>query len=298
MNIISEVAAMQHWATLAGLRGEKVAFVPTMGCLHEGHLALMRSARQIADVVVVSIFVNPSQFGPNEDLVRYPRPFEQDVKAAMSVGVDILFVPTPDNIYPDGYLTWVNVLKITDGLCGASRLGHFQGVATIVLKLFNIIRPHVAIFGEKDYQQLQVIKKMVTDLNVPVEVVSHPTVREPDGLAKSSRNTYLNKLERDFAPIIYATLTWMKKKLEEQPDPALLPSPAEIVKEISKEIMTAQRQAGVNCVIEYVFVGTKDTLQPISKVEVGKSLLIALAVWVGKTRLIDNEVIIPCTAPC
>ncbi len=298
MKIISEVAMMQRWATHAGLRGEKLALVPTMGCFHEGHLSLMRYARGMSDRVVVSLFVNPAQFGPGEDLSRYPRTLESDVQAAMAAGVDVLFVPAVNDIYAGDQLTWVNVTKVTDGLCGAFRPGHFKGVATIVLKLFNIVRPQIAIFGEKDFQQLQVIKKMVADLNVPVQVISYPTVREADGLAMSSRNTYLSKAEREFAPIIQMTLNWVKKQLESRKASSVLPSPAELIKEISNEILSARRQDTVTCVIEYVFVGTTDTLEPIRKIEAGVPVLIAIAVWVGKTRLIDNEVIIPCTAPC
>ena len=187
--------------TLATYRraGERIAFVPTMGFLHAGHLALMQHARTLADRVVVSIFVNPTQFGPNEDLSRYPRDPEGDASKAGSVGVDLIFSPEPATMYPTGFQTYVEVRELERGLCGDRRPGHFVGVATVVLKLFNLVQPHVALFGDKDYQQLQVLRRMVADLDVPVEVVGLPIVREADGLAMSSRNAYLGPEERQHA---------------------------------------------------------------------------------------------------
>src|SRR5215470_4396541 len=190
---------MQRWSESARRRGKTIAFVPTMGFLHEGHLTLMREGRKRASLLASSLFVNPTQFGPNEDFSRYPRNFEQDCALMSAVPVDVLFAPEPEVMYPRGSQTWVEVTEITKGLCGAHRPGHFRGVTTVVAKLFNIVKPHLAVFGEKDFQQLRAIQKMVRDLNFDLEVVPVPIVREKDGLAMSSRNAYLSPTEREDA---------------------------------------------------------------------------------------------------
>jgi pantoate--beta-alanine ligase len=181
-------ADMQRWSEDARRRGQTIAFVPTMGFLHEGHLTLMREGRRRGSVLASSLFVNPTQFGPNEDFSRYPRNFERDCAMMEEVPVDVLFAPETEVMYPPGSQTWVEVTEMTTGLCGAHRSGHFRGVTTVVAKLFNIVKPHIALFGEKDYQQLRTIERMVQDLNFGIEIVPVPTVREPDGLAMSSRN--------------------------------------------------------------------------------------------------------------
>jgi len=205
MRTIRTVSEMQ--ATADELRKDRrIAFVPTMGYLHEGHLALVRKARELADVVVVSIFVNPIQFGSMEDLARYPRDFDRDAALLEKERTDIIFYPNDGEMYEKGFTTYVEVRKLEDHLCGKTRLGHFTGVATVVAKLFNIVKHHCAVFGQKDYQQLMVIERMVRDLNMDVEIVPYPTVREPDGLAMSSRNYYLSDIERKKARLISASL--------------------------------------------------------------------------------------------
>lgn len=260
-------------------RGLKVALVPTMGYFHEGHLALMRRARELADRVVVSLFVNPAQFGPSEDLDRYPRDLEKDMALAEKVGVDCIFTPEPREMYPNGYQTWIDVIEITSGLCGRSRPGHFRGVATVVAKLFNIIRPHLAIFGKKDFQQLKVIEQMVRDLNFQVDIIGHEIVREPDGLAMSSRNTYLSAQERKTALILYESLELAQKLVASGTTAA-----SDIIAEIKRHIVSHPKTR-----IDYIFLGDPDTLSECSVV--GKETLLALAVWVGNTRLIDNTIL-------
>ncbi len=194
--VITTVAEMRRQSAMAHALSQRIAFVPTIGALHAGHVSLLREARRHGDLLVLSIFVNPTQFGPKEDLSRYPRTFDADLEKAREAGADVVFHPEPTEMYPDGYQTFVEVRRLQEGLCGASRPGHFVGVATVVLKLFNIVQPQVAFFGEKDYQQLQVIKRMVRDLDLPVVIVGMPIVREADGVALSSRNAYLSAEER------------------------------------------------------------------------------------------------------
>ena len=215
MKLIHEKSEMRNWSKVRREEGKTIAFVPTMGYFHEGHLALMKRARELGDEVVVSIFVNPTQFGPKEDLERYPRDIERDIGLARSQGVDCIFHPDAKEMYPPGFDTWVEVPGLSNRLCGASRPGHFRGVATVVLKLFNIVWPHVALFGQKDYQQLKIIQKMVKELDLPIDVVPHPIVREPDGLAMSSRNTYLSKEERKSALCLYNALMRAKTLFEQ-----------------------------------------------------------------------------------
>jgi pantoate--beta-alanine ligase len=251
-------------------------FVPTMGYLHEGHLSLVRRARAENDRVAVSIFVNPTQFGPHEDYARYPRDLERDLRLLEPLGVDLVFVPSVEEMYPPGFQTWVIVEEVSRPLEGASRPGHFRGVATVVAKLFNILQPDRAYFGQKDAQQTVVIWRMVQDLNIPVEIVICPTVREPDGLAMSSRNTYLNPEERRAATVLFRALQAAKARYEAGE------RDAERLREAMREVIRAEPLAR----IDYVSVAHPETLQELERVE-GPALL-SLAVYIGTTRLIDN----------
>lgn len=259
--------------------GLAVGFVPTMGYLHEGHKSLMQAARANNDKVVVSVFVNPMQFGPNEDLESYPRDFEKDSALCESVGVDLIFHPDPEEMYADGFCSYVDMNGLTTELCGKSRPIHFRGVQTVVLKLFNIVKPDRAYFGQKDAQQLAVIKRMVKDLNVDTEIVSCPIVREADGLAKSSRNTYLNPDERKAALILSLSLKLGRKLIENGETDAKA-----VIKAITDSINTE-----LLAKIDYVDVVDFDTITPVDKI--GKSVLVAIAVYIGKIRLIDNFII-------
>ncbi len=251
-------------------------FVPTMGYLHEGHLSLVRRARAENDRVAVSIFVNPTQFGPHEDYARYPRDLERDLRLLEPLGVDLVFVPSVEEMYPPGFQTWVIVEEVSRPLEGASRPGHFRGVATVVAKLFNILQPDRAYFGQKDAQQTVVIRRMVQDLNIPVEIVICPTVREPDGLAMSSRNTYLSPEERRAATVLFRALQAAKARYEAGE------RDAEGLREAMREVIRAEPLAR----IDYVSVAHPETLQELERVE-GPALL-SLAVYIGTTRLIDN----------
>lgn len=259
--------------------GLTIGFVPTMGYLHEGHKSLMQAARANNDKVVVSVFVNPMQFGPNEDLESYPRDFEKDSALCESVGVDLIFHPEPEEMYADGFCSYVDMNGLTTELCGKSRPIHFRGVQTVVLKLFNIVKPDRAYFGQKDAQQLAVIKRMVKDLNVDTEIVGCPIVREADGLAKSSRNTYLNPDERKAALILSRSLKLGIELIESGETDAKA-----VIKAITDSINTEPLAK-----IDYVDVVDFDTITPVDKI--GKSVLVAIAVYIGKTRLIDNFII-------
>lgn len=259
--------------------GLAVGFVPTMGYLHEGHKSLMEAARANNDKVVVSVFVNPMQFGPNEDLESYPRDFEKDCALCESVGVDLIFRPEPEEMYADGFCSYVDMNGLTTELCGKSRPIHFRGVQTVVLKLFNIVKPDTAYFGQKDAQQLAVIKRMVKDLNVDTEIVGCPIVREADGLAKSSRNTYLNPDERKAALILSRSLKLGRELIENGETDSNA-----VIKAITDSINTEPLAK-----IDYVDVVDFDTITPVDKI--GKSVLVAIAVYIGKTRLIDNFII-------
>ena len=276
MKIIEEVAAMKAYVKAIKDKGETICLVPTMGYLHKGHLDLMRMGRPMADHLIISIFVNPTQFGPNEDLDTYPRDMERDTRLASSVGVECIFFPGAAQMYPGGYATYVNVERITRGLCGAARPTHFRGVATVVLKLFNIIEPDLAIFGEKDYQQLAVIKRMVDDLNMNVKIVAHPTVREEDGIAMSSRNRYLNPEERKNALVLRRSLLLARD---------LVKAGEKNMARIRDEVvgMIANTPGSV---IDYVEIVAADTLEPLDKTNC--KAVMALAVKFGTTRLIDN----------
>jgi len=258
--------------------GRRVALVPTMGYLHRGHLSLVRAARQRAEWVVVSIFVNPIQFGPGEDLDRYPRDLERDAALCVAEGVDALFVPTAAEVYPAGFQTRVEVEEVSRPLCGASRPGHFSGVATVVVKLLNMVEPDVAVFGEKDYQQLQVIRRAVADLNLPVAIVGAPIIREADGLALSSRNVYLSEAERRQALGLSRALDRAE---------ALAQAGGATVAGLKSAAVAELQSAGV--AIDYVEALDPETLGPAPNVD-GRVLL-ALAAGVGPARLIDNRVL-------
>ena len=256
--------------------GLSVGFVPTMGYLHEGHKALIKSSKVQNDITVVSIYVNPTQFGPNEDYERYPRDLDRDMAVCEELGVDAVFAPTDEEMYPEGFRTEVYVKGISDILEGKFRPGHFKGVATIVLKLLNVVQPDRAYFGEKDYQQLKLIERMVRDLLLPVEIVSVPIVREPDGLAYSSRNVYLSKEERDSALSIYRSFLLaqdMIKKGERR---------SEVIKKVMERFILSHPHVRK---IDYIEI-TDGELNPKEMVEKGDRILVA--VWVGSTRLIDN----------
>ena len=278
MQEIRTIAELSRWRAGAT---PPVGFVPTMGYLHEGHLSLVRRARSENDSVVVSIFVNPTQFGPHEDFQRYPRDLERDLKLLDTEQVDAIFTPEVDDMYPPGASTMVEVEALTSILEGASRPGHFRGVATIVCKLFHLVHPDQAYFGEKDYQQLQVIRRMVHDLRMPVKVVGCPTIREPDGLAMSSRNVYLRPVERQAAVVLSRALSRAIHLFNGgMRDGARLQ--AEVQNMLDKEPLIRT---------DYVAVVHPHTLQPVPSVT-AEGAVICLAVWIGQTRLIDNAHII------
>lgn len=256
-----------------------VGFVPTMGYLHEGHLSLIRRAREECRHVVVSIFVNPTQFGPNEDLARYPRDLERDLSLIEPLGVDVVWTPTAEEMYPQGYQTWVEVEAMTRPLEGAMRPGHFRGVTTVVAKLFNAVQPHKAYFGQKDAQQAAVIRRMTLDLNFPIEIVVCPTVREADGLAMSSRNVYLSPEQRQAATVLFRSLSAAKELYDAGE------RNAEKLRKKMMEVLAAEPLAEV----QYVSCADYDTLEELSEIT-GKALL-SMAVFIGKTRLIDNFVL-------
>ncbi len=275
------ITDMQKLAADWQTQGLKIGLVPTMGFFHEGHLALMRYARPRCDRLVVSLFVNPIQFGPKEDFREYPRDLERDAALAEKEGVDVLFTPTAEDMYPAGFQTYVEVTELSQPLCGARRPGHFRGVATVVLKLFNIVQPHLAVFGLKDYQQYLVIRQMVRDLNLPIEIVGHPIVREKDGLAMSSRNVYLTPEERQVATCLYKALQQAQKRVSEgQRDASAL----------AKELQDFITQHPFTR-IDYIEFRHPETLAPVE--EITGPTLLALAVFVGKARLIDNAIINP-----
>ncbi|MEN6568330.1 MAG: pantoate--beta-alanine ligase [Veillonellales bacterium] len=279
--MISQVAELRMLLKNARQANQTVGLVPTMGYLHEGHLTLMRQAKREQDVVVASIFVNPLQFGPNEDYAVYPRNLERDGELAAGAGVDILFTPRVEDMYPQGYenmLSFVEVTGITKKLCGASRPGHFRGVTTVVAKLFNIARPDAAYFGQKDAQQVAVIKRMVADLNMDIRIVAVPIVREADGLALSSRNVFLNPAERQAALVLHRSLELAGDLLAAgQRDAAGIK--AAMAGLINKEPLAA---------IEYISLCDLKFLEELAEIE--SAALIAIAVKIGKTRLIDNRI--------
>lgn len=281
MEILRTVDSVRQWVRAQREAGRALHFVPTMGYFHEGHLSLMRRAQHENAAVLVSIFVNPLQFGAGEDYDRYPRDFERDRQLAHAVGVDAIFYPEVSEMYPTGYQTEVRVKELSQPLCGKSRPGHFEGVATVVLKLFNIVTPDRAYFGMKDYQQLRVIQQLVRDLNLPIEIVPCPIVREPDGLAMSSRNVYLTPEERTAATVLYRSLQWAQAQVES----------GERNASKLREGVFQQIAAEPLARIDYVEVVDAETLQPVERID--RLTLIALAVFFGKARLIDNCLLEP-----
>ena len=279
--LVHTVAELRE--TLAAVRRERrrIGLVPTMGALHEGHLSLVRASKAECDYTVVSIYVNPSQFGPGEDLDRYPRSLPADLDALADCGVELAFAPSDEEVYPERYATWVDVGAVAEPLEGQCRPGHFRGVATIVLKLLNMVQPDAAYFGQKDYQQALVIRRMVEDLDVPVEIRICPTVREPDGLAMSSRNAYLSADVRRRALVLYNSLERAGELIARGERSA-----DEIVRQMREIIMTAE-----DARIDYIALADPDTLQPVDVIR-GPTLA-ALAVWIENTRLIDNHILEP-----
>lgn len=276
MELLNTIEQVREWVAQQKSAGRAVHFVPTMGYFHEGHLSLMKQAKQDGGAVIVSLFVNPTQFGPNEDLDRYPRDLERDRALAKSVQVDALFVPEASEIYPPDFQTTVSLPRLHHLLCGMTRPHHFDGVAVVVLKLFNIVQPHRAYFGMKDYQQTVLIQRMVEDLNLPVEIVRCPIVRESDGLAMSSRNVYLSPEQRQAATVLFRSLQWAQAQVN------------------SGETNAHHIRAGVlNLIqseplarVDYVEVVHPETLEPVQTID--DHALLALAVYFDQTRLIDN----------
>lgn len=274
MEIVETVADMR--VARARMRGQ-VGLVPTMGALHEGHLALVRRAREENGHVIATIFVNPTQFNDPKDLLSYPRDMERDLEMLRGEGVDAVFTPTPDVMYPPNYQTYITVEQVTEGLEGAHRPGHFRGVATVVAKLFNLTQPHRAYFGQKDAQQVVVIKRMAADLNFPLEVVVCPTVREADGLAMSSRNRKLTPEQRQAAPVLYRALTAAQLAFEKgERDP-------EVLRQVMRAVLASEPLAEV----EYVSLADAETLHELREPITGNTL-VSLAVRIGSVRLIDN----------
>jgi pantoate--beta-alanine ligase len=285
MEVLRTNQEMTHWREKRYRKGQLVGFVPTMGYLHQGHLALIGEALRRADQAVVSIFVNPTQFSPGEDLDQYPRDFERDLKLCRELGVDCIYAPEVEEMYPPGFQTRVEVDHLTQNLCGLYRTGHFSGVALVITKLFGAIRPHLAVFGEKDFQQLVVIKRLSKDLNLGVEIVAHPTVREPDGLAMSSRNKYLSEEERNSALSLSRSLLAarnMVAKGERRVD---------VLVARAKEMIEAEPHTR----IQYVQVVDEETMTDID--EVSPKAVMAMAVFVGQARLIDNMRLLPGEKP-
>ncbi|MDD5634227.1 MAG: pantoate--beta-alanine ligase [Candidatus Omnitrophica bacterium] len=280
MRIITKISEMKGYAHKAKKNGKVIGFVPTMGSLHDGHVSLIKASQKESDITIVSIFVNPKQFGKGEDLKKYPRNLARDLLILKKEKIDVVFIPAEKEMYPEGYSTYVNVEgAITENLCARSRPGHFKGVATVVAKLFGIVSPCVSFFGQKDAQQAVVIKHMVKDLNMCVEIRVMPIIREKDGLAMSSRNTYLSEKERKEALAIYASLKHARTLLEKGE------RSAHVIKGEIKKVLLS----GKHVKIDHIEVVDAENLKPLKKVK--NDTLIAIAVHVGKTRLIDNMVI-------
>jgi pantoate--beta-alanine ligase len=284
MEIIRTVSWMKQAARQARAENHVIGMVPTMGALHEGHLSLLRRAKSDCSKMFVSIFVNPTQFGPNEDLSKYPRTFEKDVAKLESAGVDILFAPDAKEIYPPGFTTYITVEGLSDRLEGRSRPGHFRGVATVVLKLFEIAQPQFAFFGRKDAQQARILQRMLLDLNSDVELVLCPIVREPDGLALSSRNAYLNPDERRAATVLYRSLEAARSEIAVDTRDALS------LQNSVRNVLAKEKLARV----DYVEVADADKFESVARLNAHAAYLL-LAVFIGKTRLIDNLLIEPAS---
>lgn len=276
MKILQNIGDMRAAARAACGESRRLGFVPTMGALHGGHLSLVRAAKSQTDVVAASIFVNPAQFGPNEDFSKYPRTFERDSELLKNEGVDLLFAPSAEEMYPKGAVTWVTVEGLSDKLCGRSRPGHFRGVTTVVSKLFHVVEPDVAFFGQKDAVQLVLIRRMVRDLNMPVEIVGCPIVREAGGLAMSSRNAYLSAEERNSALVLNDSLQEVKTRFEE--------GERESEKLVSAAREVFRQQTSVR--LDYLEIVDPETLDSV--LSVTANALVAVAAYVGTTRLIDN----------
>jgi pantoate--beta-alanine ligase len=276
MKICKTIDDMRAASRQTRREGKRVGFVPTMGALHDGHLSLVRAAKANCDVVAVSIFVNPLQFGPSEDLAKYPRTLEGDIELLEKEAVNMLFAPTPEEMYPAGAVTYVTVEDLSEKLCGKSRPGHFRGVTTVVAKLFHIVEPDVAFFGQKDAAQTTIIRRMVRDLNLPVEIVICPIVREPDGLAMSSRNAYLSRQERKSALVLHRALTEVKSRFDQGERSATT------LIEAARQVLA--REPAMR--LDYFEIVDPETLDPMQ--ELATSALVAVAGFVGNTRLIDN----------
>jgi len=279
VEVIRTVSEMHRAADAIRLEGLRIGLVPTMGYLHEGHLSLVHRALKETDRVVVSIFVNPKQFGPQEDLAAYPRDLDRDLALIAEAGAQVAYVPEVSEMYPKGYATYVDVDELADGLCGRSRPGHFRGVTTIVTKLFAAVKPHVAVFGQKDAQQALILKRLARDLNLDVDVVMAPTAREPDGLAKSSRNVYLSAQEREQAPVLYQALEMAGAMVADGERRAA------VVLGAVRDLIGARSQAE----IDYVEAVDTDRLAPVEALS--GPVLLALAAKFGKARLIDNVIL-------
>ncbi len=275
MKILGKIKKMQAYSTSLRKKGLSIAVVPTMGCLHEGHLKLIDTAKKHANAVIVTIFVNPTQFGPKEDFSKYPRPFRNDLALCKKHGADAIFAPSPDEMYSGDFSTWVEELALSRGLCGKSRPGHFKGVTTVVAKLLNATLPDFAVFGRKDFQQAKIIRRMIRDLNFPVKIVLESIVREKDGLAKSSRNVYLSDEERSGAVSISRSLKSAKLAISKG---------EKGIETVRKNIVSAIETGGGR--IDYVEIVDSENLEPVKTLS-GK-ILIAVASFFGKTRLIDN----------
>ena len=281
MKIVRDILEMQNICTDLRLAQKKIGCVPTMGALHEGHLSLIHIARQRCDILIITLFVNPTQFGPKEDLQKYPRSFDKDCEVAEKHGCDILFAPDTNDMYPDNYMSYVIVENITKKLEGDSRPEHFRGVTTIVLKLFNITMPHIAVFGQKDAQQAIILKRMVTDLNLPIELIIAPTIREKDGLALSSRNIYLTKKERAEVPLIYQGL----HKAEQEHNRGEL-----FAKKLIKHIKDIYKKADY-FKLEYIAIVSIETLEAVETISGRTLIAVACRTKETNTRLIDNIIL-------
>lgn len=279
MRVVSNALSLQKTLLKLKQKGQRIGFVPTMGCLHEGHLSLIKMAQKKSDVVVVSIFVNPLQFGPHEDFAQYPQTLQSDLLKLKALKVDYVLTPQTDSFYPQNFQTQVHVGELADVMCGPFRPGHFDGVATVVLKLFQIVQPDIAVFGKKDYQQYLVVKQMAKDFNLPIQIFGAPTVREKDGLAMSSRNLRLSVQQREIAQHLSETLFVAKSQLSKK-----------VQIDLVKKNMWAQLTNLPQCKVEYVEICSALDLSPLKKY-VPKQSLIALAVRVGTVRLIDNIIV-------
>lgn len=278
MKLVTSISEMLDLSKRWRLKGKRIGLVPTMGCFHEGHLSLMSEAGDRCDKLVVSLFVNPIQFGPNEDFAQYPRDLERDMEKARKSGVDILYHPSVSDMYGENFQTSIRVDHLSVGLCGGSRPGHFDGVCTVVAKFFNQVQPHVAVFGEKDFQQLAVIKRMVKDLNADVEIVAHSIVREPDGLAMSSRNSYLSNEERQQALCLYEAISYAQNRVRQDPSVSL----RGLESEIKSRINSVE-----SCSVDYVAIVDNETLKPCQNADHQSILVLAVKVN-NRVRLIDN----------